>query len=411
MRWGFLGTDGSWAIEPSFEAVGPFSEGLAAASHGAWGYIDREGATVVPFELAYAAAFHRGMANAAKPNAVGSFIDRSGRALPFGERFALPAHPELIGVTGYREKWDGIRSAKRSGVLAADSLEERLPVRFAKVTDLGPAFLAAIDDTHDPKTVLFDADVQPVAELPIQWTSAYGCGAYLVFDVFEPGRRSSELAAYDADTFERVATYEDSRHMHMGYDPESDTYSLLRQRQRRRLDDALQPTDEVLPTVFESFRVTPVKSGKRTRIEIDGEPIGVEVDKTHRAGAEDATTIWAMVKTGKAKRWGLLGVDGWIVEPEHELFEREGPYWRVGALGSEGLVDADGRWLLEPVHTRVRHCGEHGHAFYEGGKAFKNGNLKGGAWRVTRPDGSPLCQQTFADVGEWREDRLAAALD
>lgn len=119
MRWGFLGTDGSWAIEPSFEAVGPFSEGLAAASHGAWGYIDREGATVVPFELAYAAAFHRGMANAAKPNAVGSFIDRSGRALPFGERFALPAHPELIGVSPLCEQPFADVGQWREGRLAA----------------------------------------------------------------------------------------------------------------------------------------------------------------------------------------------------------------------------------------------------------------------------------------------------
>jgi len=411
MRWGFLDTDGGWALEPSFEAAGPFSEGLAAAKNGAWGYVDGGGAVVVPFELVFAGTFKKGMANAARPDAAGKFIDRRGRALPYGGRFALDSWPECIGVIGYREKYDGVRSGKRSGVLAADSLEELLSVRWAKVTELGARFLAALDDSgREHVTRLFDRDFEQVAELPVRWKTAYASGNLLVFNTFELDRRSRELAVYDGETFERVATFEDAGHVHLGHDPESG-YWLLRRRERRRLDDALQPTDEVLPDLFESFRVTHEKSGKRTRVEINGEPVPVEVDKTQRAGGEDATTIWAMVKDGKARRWGLLGADGWILEPEHELFEREGRYWRLGSLGSEGLVDGTGRWLLEPVHTRVRHCGEHGFAFYEGGKAYKNGNLKGGAWRVTRPDGSLLRGDGFADVGEWREDRLAVAVD
>jgi len=412
MRWGFLDADGGWALEPAFEAVGPFSEGLAAARDGAWGYVDGSGATVISFELSFAGEFRRGMANAARPDTPGRFVDRTGRGLPYDERLSFERRPELIGVSGYREKWDGTRSGSRAGVLAADSLEELLPVRFAKVTDVGPHFLAAIDDAaRTPKTVLFDENFEPVTELPIQWKTAYIAGDYLVFNVLELDRRSSEIAIYGAETFERVATFEDRRYVRMGYDTERGAYWLLRQRRRHRLDDALRLTGEVLPPKPASSPVTVVKSGKRSRVEFDGETCPIEMDGTHPVGGKDGSTIWAMVKSGKTKRWGLLGAGGWVLEPEHELFERDGPYWRLGALGAEGLVDGSGRWLLEPIHTRVRHCGEHGHAFYEGGKAYKNGNLKGGMWRVTEVDGSLLCKESFADVGEWREGRLAAAVD
>lgn len=43
-RWGFLNQQGQLAIEPAFEAVGPFKHGLAAARvEGRWGYIDPQG--------------------------------------------------------------------------------------------------------------------------------------------------------------------------------------------------------------------------------------------------------------------------------------------------------------------------------------------------------------------------------
>lgn len=63
--WGFVDTDGNTAIEPKFEAVGAFSEGLCAviASSGEkWGYIDKSGNQVIKGAYTAAAEFSNGLA-------------------------------------------------------------------------------------------------------------------------------------------------------------------------------------------------------------------------------------------------------------------------------------------------------------------------------------------------------------
>lgn len=47
-RWGFVGTDGAWVIEPQYEDAESFSNGYGAVMQdGLWGFIDREGQTAV----------------------------------------------------------------------------------------------------------------------------------------------------------------------------------------------------------------------------------------------------------------------------------------------------------------------------------------------------------------------------
>lgn len=61
--WGFIDNRGKVLIPPRFEAVLPFSEGLAAAKReGRWGYIDRTGSEVIPFRYRTAQSFHHGVA-------------------------------------------------------------------------------------------------------------------------------------------------------------------------------------------------------------------------------------------------------------------------------------------------------------------------------------------------------------
>lgn len=61
--WGFMDDRGKIAIAPRFEAVQPFSEGLAGAKHeGRWGFINRTGAEVIPFQYKTAQSFHGGVA-------------------------------------------------------------------------------------------------------------------------------------------------------------------------------------------------------------------------------------------------------------------------------------------------------------------------------------------------------------
>jgi len=61
--WGFIDNRGKIVIASHFEAVQPFSEGLAAVKHeGRWGYINRSGAEVIPFRYRSAQSFRGGVA-------------------------------------------------------------------------------------------------------------------------------------------------------------------------------------------------------------------------------------------------------------------------------------------------------------------------------------------------------------
>ena len=61
--WGFIDNRGKVVIAPRFEAVQPFSEGLAAVKHeGRWGYINRSGSEVIPFRYRTAESFRGGVA-------------------------------------------------------------------------------------------------------------------------------------------------------------------------------------------------------------------------------------------------------------------------------------------------------------------------------------------------------------
>ena len=62
-KWGFINHSGKFVIQPEFNRVSKFSEGLAAADkHNRWGYIDRSGAFVIERQFSYAKPFSAGYA-------------------------------------------------------------------------------------------------------------------------------------------------------------------------------------------------------------------------------------------------------------------------------------------------------------------------------------------------------------
>jgi len=88
-KFGFLDETGAWAIEPRFENVGHFSDGLAPAAistedgRGFWGYIDRTGAWVIEPRFAVALPFVNGLAAAqadldVEQSDKWGYIDRTG---------------------------------------------------------------------------------------------------------------------------------------------------------------------------------------------------------------------------------------------------------------------------------------------------------------------------------------------
>ena len=63
--WGSIRRDGSWAIEPTFEDIGRWSEGRVAVKHGwAWRYIETDGNRASAESFEDAEPFENGVAPA-----------------------------------------------------------------------------------------------------------------------------------------------------------------------------------------------------------------------------------------------------------------------------------------------------------------------------------------------------------
>ena len=77
-KWGYIGKDGEFAIEPHFDDAWDFHEGLAVVKvEWARGYIDREGKYVIEPKFQYAGPFVEGRAIVQLDDLWGQ-IDRSG---------------------------------------------------------------------------------------------------------------------------------------------------------------------------------------------------------------------------------------------------------------------------------------------------------------------------------------------
>jgi hypothetical protein len=87
-KWGFIDKTGKWAIQPQFENVGHFSEGLASAlQNGKWGFIDKAGKWIIQPQIESkwrVYEFQDGMAEISLSGSlldkgVIGFIDKTGR--------------------------------------------------------------------------------------------------------------------------------------------------------------------------------------------------------------------------------------------------------------------------------------------------------------------------------------------
>lgn len=80
-KWGFLGLDGKWFIEPQFRDVGRFGEGLVAVKTkgGRWQYIDANQKVVIPPRFASAGRFVDGLSLASEDTKKWGYIDKQGQ--------------------------------------------------------------------------------------------------------------------------------------------------------------------------------------------------------------------------------------------------------------------------------------------------------------------------------------------
>jgi hypothetical protein len=87
-KGGYLNTRGEWAIEPQFDDLSDFSEGLAAVNIGAncgmggkWGYIDKDGRVAIPFDFLSAGQFSDGRACVERKQGESVVINRAGNVV------------------------------------------------------------------------------------------------------------------------------------------------------------------------------------------------------------------------------------------------------------------------------------------------------------------------------------------
>jgi len=82
-RWGFIDRSGAFVIEPQFQEAEDFSDGLARVRQGAYGYIDQTGAMAIAPRFDEARSFSEGLAGvtfagSGDPRRI-AYLDKSGK--------------------------------------------------------------------------------------------------------------------------------------------------------------------------------------------------------------------------------------------------------------------------------------------------------------------------------------------
>lgn len=110
-KWGYK-QFGEWVIQPRFESVGDFNDGLAAVSlNGKWGFIEKNGTNSIPFKYEQCGKFVDGIARV-KLYGKWGFIDKTGTTvIPLKYAMASDFSEGLAkvvfnGKTGYIDKTD-----------------------------------------------------------------------------------------------------------------------------------------------------------------------------------------------------------------------------------------------------------------------------------------------------------------
>ena len=98
-KYGFTDLNGLWLVEPTYQAVYGFSDGMAPVQqNGKWGFIDRSGTLMVSCEYDDIRDFSEGMAAVSKKGLWG-YVDKTGNLkIPFQYDIAEPFHDGLAQV-------------------------------------------------------------------------------------------------------------------------------------------------------------------------------------------------------------------------------------------------------------------------------------------------------------------------
>ena len=134
-NWGFISTDGSVALAPSFKSVGYFVEGLAWAkiASGQSGFIDKKGNWTIEAKYEAVKDFSNGLARV-KSGEVWTFIDKTGKPLvvPTADSFG-----DFSDGLAYCKSAEKVGFLDKTGKLV-------IPQEFSKVRDFKNGHAAAL---------------------------------------------------------------------------------------------------------------------------------------------------------------------------------------------------------------------------------------------------------------------------
>ena len=131
--WGFISTDGSVAIVPSFKSVGYFSEGMAWAKNtaGQTGFIDKKGNWVIEAKYETTKDFSNGLARVKSGN--WTFVDKTGKTI---------ATPSADSFGDFSDGLAYCKSAEKVGFIDKTG-KLVIPQEFSKVRDFKNGYAAA----------------------------------------------------------------------------------------------------------------------------------------------------------------------------------------------------------------------------------------------------------------------------
>lgn len=104
-KWGFIDKEGKTIIPFEYDDADYFFEGLARVKkNGKYGFIDKQGKIIIPFEYDDVGSFFKGLANV-KKNGKWGYIDKQDKTIiPFEYDEVRPFHQKIVSVKK-NEKW------------------------------------------------------------------------------------------------------------------------------------------------------------------------------------------------------------------------------------------------------------------------------------------------------------------
>ena len=110
---GFVDKEGKYLIQPRFESVTPFGEGLIGVRKlgGLWGYVDIKNQQVITPQFQEVGPFSQGLASAKDKHLRWGFIDKSGKYIILPQFIAANAFSEGLAAVFKDDKWGFVDKA------------------------------------------------------------------------------------------------------------------------------------------------------------------------------------------------------------------------------------------------------------------------------------------------------------